>query len=139
MNTFQQTKLQFDVESVKWVKGDVWAISGDLYLSKTHYISRENSVKPNAPDLNVYLSGTGNGGGFSWVSGLCRQGKTALRSSITGWLYNDERTAELVAHEIGHNLGMQHDFTKGLGDFNKSTGFRQVEDGVDCRGYMDYE
>jgi len=134
-----QTKLQFDVESVKWVKGDVWAISGDLYLSKTHYISRENSVKPNAPDLNVYLSGTGNGGGFSWVSGLCRQGKTALRSSITGWLYNDERTAELVAHEIGHNLGMQHDFTKGLGDFNKSTGFRQVEDGVDCRGYMDYD
>ena len=131
---FKQTQLHFDVESVKWVKGAVWRLS----LSKTHNISLENSLKPNGPDLNVYLSGTGTGGGVAWVSGICRTGETKLKSSITGWYSDDEYTAEIVAHEIGHNLGMSHDFSDGWGDLNKQTGFRQREDGVDCRGYMDY-
>merc|ERR1712226_1739446 len=78
------------------------------------------------------------GGGVAWLSGICRTGETKLKSSITGWYSDDEYTAEIVAHEIGHNLGMSHDFSKGWGDSNNKTGFRQREDGVDCRGYMDY-
>ena len=117
----QQTQLHFDVESVKWVKGAVWRLS----LSKTHNISRENSLNPYGPDLNVYLSGSGTGGGVAWLSGICRTGETKLKSSITAWYSDDEYTAEVVAHEIGHNLGMYHDFTKGYGlrDFNNKTGF----------------
>ena len=72
------------MESVKWVEGAVWRLS----LSKTHNISLENSLKPNGPDLNVYLSGTGTGGGVAWVSGICRTGETKLKSIKTGVNYS---------------------------------------------------
>ena len=101
-------------------------------------IAEENSLNPNGPDLNVFLTGTNRAAGSGWVNAICEKGLTSWKSSVTSWYYDDEYTAEIVAHEIGHNLGMYHDFSEGWGDVNKTTGFRQREEGVDCRGYMDY-
>jgi len=126
------------VESVKHVPGSgTWGAYG-VNKEGIRNIAAENSLKPNGPDLNVFLTGTGSGGGTAWLSSICKKGHTKLKSSVTGWAYDDEYTAEIVAHEIGHNLGMYHDFSEGWGDVNKTTGFRQREQGVDCRGYMDY-
>jgi len=133
-----QTQLHFTVESVKHVPGSgTWGAYG-VNKEGIRNIAAENSLKPNGPDLNVFLTGTGSGGGTAWLSSICKKGHTKLKSSVTGWAYDDEYTAEIVAHEIGHNLGMYHDFSEGWGDVNKTTGFRQREEGVDCRGYMDY-
>ena len=131
----QQTQLHFEVLSVNHVN-DTWSVFG-FQSDQQYKIALENSMQFDGPDLNVFLTGE-VGGGKAFLGGLCRRSPTNERSSIAGWGGEDEYTAEIVAHEIGHNLGMSHDFSKGWGDFNNKTGFRQREDGVDCRGYMDY-
>jgi len=133
-----QTQLHFTVESVNHVPGSGTFGAYGVNKEVIRNIAAENSLNPNGPDLNVFLTGTGSGGGTAWLSSICKKGHTKLKSSVTGWYYDDEYTAEIVAHEIGHNLGMYHDFSEGWGDVNKTTGFRQREEGVDCRGYMDY-
>ena len=136
--TIQQTQLHFEVLSVNHVN-ETWSVFG-FQSNQQYKIALENSMKFDGPDLNVFLTGgDGNGGGKAFLGTICKKSPTNKRSSIAGWAGEDEYTAEIVAHEIGHNLGMWHDFTKGLGDKNCSTGFRQVKAGFDCRGYMDYE
>ena len=74
---------------------------------------------------------------MAWASVVCRSNK-ALRTSITKYLGEDEYTAEVVTHEIGHNLGLKHDFDDAI---KRQTGKmvpRKVN-GVDCAGYMDYK
>ena len=49
-------------------------------------------------------------------------------------------TLQTIAHEMGHNMGMDHDCINGNCAYWKSSyvGPRQL-DGVDCFGYMDYK
>ena len=125
------------MESVKHVPGSGtwgWLVNKE----EIRNIAEENSLNPNGPNLNVFLTGTNRAAGSGWVNAICEKGLTSWKSSVTSWYYDDEYTAEIVAHEIGHNLGMYHDFDGRPDDFNKTTGFRQREEGVDCRGYMDY-
>ena len=57
-------------------------------------------------------------------------------------LAEDEATAETLTHEIGHNLGLKHDFQEDWSGnpilVNQEKVPRKVK-GVDCTGYMDYK
>jgi len=50
--------------------------------------------------------------GLAWVGTVCRVNMT-FRASINEYFVNDAATGQIVAHEIGHNLYMKHDFLNG--------------------------
>jgi len=74
------------------------------------------------PDGANMNGGTNNGKGF--------------RISINSWVSSDLGLSETIAHEIGHNLNMEHDFSPSPGDTRECT-----TDGSSCTdigGVMDY-
>ena len=47
--------------------------------------------------------------GWAWVGQTCSSFK-GLRTNVNEWLISDLVTGSIIAHELGHNLGMSHDF-----------------------------
>ncbi len=75
--------------------------------------------------------------GIAWLRTLCRTDIRSRRSNINEYFFDDARTGQIIAHEIGHNSGMSHDFTNsGVNDPRFCP-----EDGSSCKnvgGVMDY-
>ena len=142
-----QTEVDVEVVAVEYAKGENW--NRQWYTGKTGAVlcyrpgcvdGDITAASPHDVNLWVFLTGSasqGGAAGMAWKGFLCSSNK-AFRTSITKYLWEDEYTAEIVTHEIGHNLGLSHDFDDAI---KRKTGImvpRQV-DGIDCKGYMDYK
>merc|ERR1712113_684626 len=102
-------------------------------LNAVSSIARNNPSNANA---YVFLTEQSQGGyvGIAWVGGTC-ESSGYYRSSITSYFHDDFTTANILAHEIGHNLGMAHDFGDSQSDPRySSSGELCTNNG----GYMDY-
>jgi len=87
-------------------------------------------------DMHVYVTYRGSQSGIvgmAWVGSTCSIYQF-YRSNINEWFHTDTIAAQIIAHEMGHNLGMYH-------DFNGRPGSNRYYNGQLCTnigGYMDY-
>jgi len=66
---------------------------------------------------NVYLCSENDASGvvgLAWVGTICADPN--YRTAVVEYFQNDMKTAEILAHEVGHNTGMNHDFTGSPGN-----------------------
>jgi len=140
-------KIKLDVMAIENAKGQEW--TGDSAppyqevcgkLAKAHKIQNANSY--------ICIGGrpkTHEAGGIAGKGTVCQKmvdGRVTFVQQVTmsgqtGELLSTAAskvvTAEIITHEIGHQLGMGHDFV-GMDSTNLKTG----PDGKKCSGFMDY-
>ena len=71
----------------------------------------------NGADLMLYMgfngAGFSSGGGIAYRGAVCKNDVyyyNKFKQSINGYGSSHSAMGELLAHEVGHNLGMRHDF-----------------------------
>ena len=112
-----QTEVDIDVIAVEHLSEERWSANdgerwGDsVFCRNPGCPIRDIALASNhSPNLFVFLTGEASRGGL----GIAYVGTACLRSlryknyktSLTKYRFNDEYTAEIITHEIGHNLGI---------------------------------
>ena len=108
----------------------------DAASLQSMFTNTENDL--NGADLMVYigfnLAGRIHGGGMAYLGIACENGRDRLKQSISCYGTSHSAMGETLAHEVGHNLGMAHDFaTQHGGDGKTGSGGP-----CDFEGFMSY-
>ena len=111
-------------------------LKGDAASLQSMFTNTENDL--NGADLMVYigfnLAGRIHGGGMAYLGFACINGLDKYKQSITCYGTSHSAMGETLAHEVGHNLGMAHDFaTQHGGDGKTGSGGP-----CDFEGFMSY-
>ena len=120
------TKIELKLDGIVHHPGNTWVAEDSLNGSPMFQIA---SDIPADVDLTPFLSAPdtiGQTSGRGYVGSVCKWGG-GYRTSLTEKNSNIARTAGTFVHELGHNLGMEHDH-------------KDVHDGRGCdgTGFMSY-
>jgi len=118
-----------------------WVVTGNLLIPDTieadaeilEYVGKYNVDGPNS---NVYMCFQNNEAGvvgIAWIDVVC--GTPDYRTAIVEYFNNDLNSGEILAHEVGHNLGMLHDFDGSPGNPRYDSQGRTC---TNIGGVMDY-
>jgi len=144
-----KTEIDVITVSIEHLEGENWGYTNTWTPLFPKFMSFSASrLEHNGADLNVYLVGTGtvvtkyrlpNLGPL----GVACSHQKALKWSLTTYADGkgaDAYTATKIAHEIGHNLGIEHDCIGGCCAWWNPNVYKgpRVLDGKECFGYMDY-